>query len=464
VHDAAFAELRRTEFARLDRLGEAYLDWTGAALYGESQLRAHDALLRGAVLGNPHSESTPSRASTRIVEGARARVLAFFGADPREWTVCFTANASGAIRLVAESYPFARGSQLLLAADNHNSMNGIREHARARGAEVRYLPLDDELRLLRPEAHLLSARTTRNEVGAAVAAADGPPRSLLAFPAQSNFSGVRHPLDLATRARQLGYDVLLDAAALAPTSALRLDEVDADFVALSFYKMFGFPTGVGALIARRAALARLHRPWFAGGTVEYASTQNPMHLLRAGPEGFEDGTPNFLALAALDSGFALLERTGMPRIHDHVDALGALLLERLLALRHSSGRPMVVVHGPRTMDGRGATVAFNVTDARGEVIPFGIVEQRARAARVSVRGGCFCNPGAAEHAFGFEPEETRRCLERASVGGFSVAKLAGCMPGRPVGAVRASLGLASDERDVARLIEVVEGMRDRRRT
>ena len=139
AHDAAFAELRRTEFARLDRLGEAYLDWTGAALYGESQLRAHEALLRGAVLGNPHSESAPSRASTSIVEGARARVLAFFGADPREWTVCFAANASGAIRLVAESYPFASGSQLLLAADNHNSMNGIREHARAgkRRREIR---------------------------------------------------------------------------------------------------------------------------------------------------------------------------------------------------------------------------------------------------------------------------------------------------------------------------------------
>jgi selenocysteine lyase/cysteine desulfurase len=410
-------------------------------------------MLRGSVLGNPHSESGPSRASTAIVESARARVLDFFRADPREWTVCFTANASGAIRLVAESYPFARGSQLVLAADNHNSVNGIREHAVARGAQVRYLPLDDELRLLRPEAHLLSARP-------AGGARSGEGRSLLAFPAQSNFSGVRHPLALASRARELGYDVLLDAAAYAPTSEMRLDELGADFVALSFYKMFGFPTGVGALLARRGALARLRRPWFAGGTVDFVSTQSRLHRLRAGPEGFEDGTPNFLSIAALDAGFALLESVGMARLHDRVDALGALLLERLLALRHGAGRPLVVVHGPTTMAARGATIAFNILDAAGAVVPYGLVEERARASRVSVRGGCFCNPGASERAFGFEPEDTRRCLEAAARGGFTIARFARCMRGKAVGAVRASLGIASDERDLARLVEVVAGMRD----
>lgn len=450
--DTDFAALRRREFARLDRLGAAYLDWTGTALHAESQIRAHEAMLRESVLGNPHSESGPSRASTAIIDAARARVLDFFHADPCDWTVCFTANASGAIRLVAESYPFAPGSQLVLSADNHNSVNGIREHAVARGAAVRYLPLDGELRLLRPEAHLLPARR-------ADAARNGEGRSLLAFPAQSNFSGVRHPLALARRARALGYDVLLDAAAYAPTSEMRVGEIGADFVALSFYKMFGFPTGVGALLARREALRRLRRPWFAGGTVDFVSTQRRLHKLREAPEGFEDGTPNFLSIAALDAGFALLESVGMARLHDRVDALGALLLERLLALRHASGRPMVVVHGPATTVERGATVAFNVLDADGMVVPYGIVEERARLAGVSVRGGCFCNPGASEHAFGFEPEETRRCLEAAARDGFTIARFARCMRDRAVGAVRASLGIATDERDIARLIAVVDGMR-----
>ena len=61
---------------------------------------------------------------------------------------------------------------------------------------------------------------------------------------------------------------MLDAAALAPTSTISLAETPVDAMAVSFYKMFGFPTGVGALVVREEFLARLHRPWFAGGTVD----------------------------------------------------------------------------------------------------------------------------------------------------------------------------------------------------
>jgi molybdenum cofactor sulfurtransferase len=56
--------------------------------------------------------------------------------------------------------------------------------------------------------------------------------------------------------RRRTWRVLLDAAALVSTSPLNLAEVPADFVALSFYKMFGFPTGLGALVVRNES-ARL---------------------------------------------------------------------------------------------------------------------------------------------------------------------------------------------------------------
>ena len=93
------------------------------------------------------------------------------------------------------------------------------------------------------------------------------------MPAQSNFSGVKHPLDLVDEAQAAGWDVLLDAAAFVPTNPLDLQAVKPDFVVLSFYKMFGYPTGVGCLLVRDRALARLHRPWFAGGTVNFATVQ-----------------------------------------------------------------------------------------------------------------------------------------------------------------------------------------------
>ena len=448
--DVAFADLRAREFARLDAGGHAYLDYTGSALYPERLVAEHAASLRRAVLGNPHSESPASRASTALVSAARERVLRFFDADPDEYVVCFTANTSAAIHLVASGYPFGSDAPFILSADDHNSVNGVRSYAERAGARVHYLPLDDEMRLHDVASRLAVLR--RTHVGA----------GLVAFPAQSNFSGVRHPLALVERAHALGYTVLLDAAAYVPTSTLSLTRTPADFVACSFYKMFGYPTGLGALVARRESLARLRRPWFAGGTVEYVSVQHGSHLMRDGADGFEDGTVSFLDVEAVIRGLDFLDEVGMPRIGRHVSALTTRLVERLRALAHDDGTPLVRLYGPRDRYDCGGTVAFNVLDARGVAIPYEIAEEHARRAGVSVRGGCFCNPGASETAFGFAPDRTAACIAETRRTGWSLPDFARrmreCGGGHAIGAVRASLGIASNERDVDRLVEVVWGM------
>jgi selenocysteine lyase/cysteine desulfurase len=120
-------ELRVSEYARLDIGGHIYLDYTGGGLYAESQLHRHNRLLAEHVFGNPHS-AIPSQAATQLVEHAREYVLKFFNADPDEYLAIFTPNASGALKLVGESYPFP-GGRYLLTFDNHNSVNGIRIRA-----------------------------------------------------------------------------------------------------------------------------------------------------------------------------------------------------------------------------------------------------------------------------------------------------------------------------------------------
>src|SRR6185369_4728642 len=102
--------LRQREFSRLDANRMAYLDYAGAALYPSSIVKRDAQRLQQRVYGNPHSENAPSRASTSMLEDARAQTLRFFGADPREYDVVFTANASGAIRILAEAFPFGVGS------------------------------------------------------------------------------------------------------------------------------------------------------------------------------------------------------------------------------------------------------------------------------------------------------------------------------------------------------------------
>jgi selenocysteine lyase/cysteine desulfurase len=440
---ADYALLRRMEYGRLDVAGHAYLDYTGAGLYAASQVEARRRRMLDEVLGNPHSTNPASADSTARMNGARRRVLQFLHADPALYEVVLTANASSALRLVGESFPFESGSHLVLTADNHNSVNGLRCFARRGGAQVSYVPLRRMLRAVDPRAWL-SAGTSRHP-------------HLFAFPAQSNFSGVRHPLGWVALAKESGFRVLLDAAAYVPTTRLRLDVVQADFVCLSFYKMFGLPTGVGALVARRDALAQLERPWFAGGTVDWVSTHDPAYALRAGAEAFEDGTPHFLASDEICDGLNLLERIGMESVEAHVREMTAQLLERLASLRHPGGRRIVEIYGPRDLTDRGGTVTFNVRAASGAIVPFADVVERAGRQRVSVRGGCFCNPGCAEVALDLEPDRARVCRDLLR-GRFTPERFADCVGGA-AGAVRASVGIPTAVADIERLLEVVKQYR-----
>jgi molybdenum cofactor sulfurtransferase len=78
-------------------------------------------------------------------------------------------------------------------------------------------------------------------------------------------------------AKSHGYSTLIDAAALASSARISLrNQPSADAMVVSFYKMFGYPTGVGALVAKKEFLEKLERRWFSGGTVDFV--QAPGHL------------------------------------------------------------------------------------------------------------------------------------------------------------------------------------------
>ncbi len=444
-------QLRAREYARLDAVGEVYLDYTGGGLYSTAQLERHLKLLTDRVFGNPHSGSPTSRASTDLVSEAREAVLDYFNAPAGEYDVVFTGNASGALKLVGESYPFEPGSTYLLAYDNHNSVNGIREFARAKGADVLYIPVR------RPDLRLDSALVEHH-----LADRDSRHPRLFAYPAQSNFSGVQHPLDFIDLAHEHGWHVLLDAAAYVPTNRLDLSAIKPDFVPVSFYKMFGYPTGVGALLVRREALEQLRRPWFAGGTITLASVQGEAwHRLAPGATGFEDGTVDYLGLPAVTIGLEHIDSVGIDLIHDRTRALAGWLLHEMAELHHANGAPMVRVFGPADADRRGATIAFYLLDPQGEVYDVYEVERIAGERRISIRTGCFCNPGDGEIAHEITREEMAGCFEDDIP-----TTLVGCQrliedaTGKVPNTMRVSLGIASTFEDVYRFMEFAASMRD----
>jgi selenocysteine lyase/cysteine desulfurase len=389
---------------------------------------------------------------TSLVEQTRRAVLAWFnGLD--DYTAIFTHNATAAIKLVGESYPFAPGGRLLLTADNHNSVNGMREFAGAAGAAVAYSPLTTpELRIDRSELDRLldeSDRSTNN---------------LFAFPAQSNFTGVQHPLELVREAQARGWDVLLDAAAFVPTNHLDLQAVRPDFMSVSFYKMFGYPTGVGCLLARNATLTKLRRPWFAGGTVNFATVQGRRCLLSPGEAGFEDGTLNYLAIPAVEIGLRHLASIGLDAIRTRTRCLTGWLLTQLLDLRHSNGRPMVRIYGPATTAARGATVTMNFYDPDGRLLDYRGVEELASQERISLRTGCFCNPGPGETAEGLTADDIAAALaENPDMTLPRFLQFITHRGGKSAGAIRVSLGLATNFADVYRFARFASSLRDRTR-
>jgi molybdenum cofactor sulfurtransferase len=444
--------LRAVEYGRLDEHGQVYLDYTGAGLHAASQVRLHAELLNTQALGNPHSASPSSSRTTELVEGARRAVLEWFGAAG-DYTAIFTANATGALKHVGESYPFTVNGRLLLTVDNHNSVNGIREFARAAGTRVAYAPLTvPELRL---DLAALDALLSEAQPGAS---------NLFAFPAQSNFTGVKHPLDLVARARDRGWDVVLDAAAYVSTNRLDLREVQADFVCVSFYKMFGYPTGVGCLLIRNASLDTLHRPWFAGGTVNFATVGGRRHILSPGEAGFEDGTLNYFSIAAVEIGLRHLAAAGIDTVQTRVDCLTSWLLERLVAMRHSNGRPMVRIYGPLTTTMRGGIVTMNFYDPEGHLLDYRRVEELAGQQGISLRTGCFCNPGPGETAEGITDEDVAAAIARNPDLTLPLfLQTIAHEGGKSAGAIRVSFGIASNFADACRFVEFAASLRDQTR-
>lgn len=441
LHEDFFNDLRATHFARIDQQKQVYLDYTGGGLYAEQQLDSHFSWLKNNVLGNPHSTNPTSQAATKAVEDARAKVLAFFNAT-EDYHCIFTMNASGALKIVGESYPFQDDGVFILTADNHNSVNGIREYCKGKGGVMAYAPIQYENLTIDTDSltRLLDSHAIRKN-------------KLLAFPAQSNVTGIKHDLKWVEIAQNKGWDVLLDAAAYVPTSMLDLSQVKPNFVSVSFYKIFGYPTGLGCLLLRKDSFDKLQKPWFAGGTVTLASVQTPEHFLADTHERFEDGTVSYLSIPAVKVGLDFMDKIDMTRLNERIKSLTVYLLNGLESLKHQNGQAKVQVFGKTDLANRGGTLVMSFFDSQGNKRDFEQIEEQANAKNISIRSGCFCNPGI---------DEVNNCLTTEELSQYYVTHKKGnykdmiAYLGKMRGATRVSVGMATNKADIDQFLDFVD--------
>lgn len=444
IHEAYFNQLREREYKRLTETGHTYLDYTGGNLYSSVQVNLHHKMLMDQVFGNPHSTNPTSSLSTQRVEETRQKVLDFFNAA--DYYCIFTPNASGALKIVGESYPFDTDSIFVLTSDNHNSVNGIREYCKRNGGAFAYAKLQyEDLNL--DTAHLESLLNSASE----------KKRKLFAFPAQSNVSGVKHDLNWIEKAHQKGWDVLLDAAAFVPTSRLDLGKVKPDFVSVSFYKIFGYPTGIGCLLVKKDKFDVLQKKWFAGGTVTLAAVMSPDHYLANNHERFEDGTINYLDIPAIKTGLEFIENIGMDRINERVNALMHYLYTALKHIKHDTGVSVVKLLGPEEHKNAGGTLIMTFFNPDGSLAPFELIEQKANKLNISVRAGCFCNPGI---------DEVNNCLTSSELHAYFSSREKGNYQdmihylNKMRGAIRVSVGIPTIQKDLDTFIRFVSALKN----
>ncbi|XP_076928561.1 molybdenum cofactor sulfurase-like isoform X2 [Bidens hawaiensis] len=458
-------DIRATEFKRLD--GSVYLDHAGATLYSELQMEAIFKDLSTTVYGNPHSQSSSSLATSDIVENARHQVLKLCNASPKEYKCIFTSGATAALKLVGEALPWSDQSTFMYTIENHNSVLGIREYALNKGAVALAIDFkeaaESSIKVLqhpiqkRSETRVLDEQPT------------GEVYNLFAFPSECNFSGVKFNLDLIEMIKEDSeklfegsqhckgnWMVLLDAAKGCGTDPPNLSKYKADFVVMSFYKLFGYPTGLGALIVRNEAARLLKKSYFSGGTVAASIADIDFVKRREGiEESFEDGTLSFLNIASIRHGFNILNTLTMVSISRHTSTLARYTRNMLLALKHANGQDVCKIYGLEYLktvhSGLGPVVSFNLKRADGSWVGPSEVEKLASLSGIQLRTGCFCNPGACAKYLGLSHAELLSNIEAGHVCWDDLDIL----HGKPTGAVRVSFGYMSTFEDAWRFMNFI---------
>jgi selenocysteine lyase/cysteine desulfurase len=108
-------------------------------------------------------------------------------------------------------------------------------------------------------------------------------------------------------------------------------------------------------------------------------------------------------------------------------------------------------------------VAFYLLDPEGRTFDVRQVEALAGDQRISLRTGCFCNPGDGEVAHDLRAEEMAQCFAgQAPVSYSQFFALIHDRTGKTPSTIRISLGIVSNFADVYRFLDFVTTFRNRR--
>jgi molybdenum cofactor sulfurtransferase len=434
-----------------------YLDNASSVLY--SNILLADLVLDTNMYSNPHSFSNESQNSTNKINEIRNKVLLSVNASSDDYECIFTSGATDSLKKVAEYFNWTDYSDFIYTIDNHTSVIGMREYALLNGSNIKVIDFSNN-NIVELNSWFRPENKGKNDSNSN---SNSKPTNLFAMPYESNFSGKKYSPDNINKIREkYGENTIFlsDTAKYISTNYLDLSDKIIDIAVISFYKMFGFPTGVGALILKKSVIKHMQRKhYFGGGTVSVSSGESDYaisrHLLH---EWFEDGSPNYLGIIALDRNLdKVINKTidyGM------ISKITYDFYSLITKMKYSNGQPIFELYDvPKKnnitqtefKEQHGSIITFNLLKTDGSYIGYKEVENVCALNGIAIRTGCLCNVGACSKNLNISLSELQRNFEM----GHTCGDDKDIINGKPTGAIRVSFGLNNNYSDVDRFLDFI---------
>ena len=311
------AEEIKKDFRILKNRDIVYLDSGATAQKPQSVIDALDHFYE-MNNANPHRGAyTLSMDATREYESGRDTIAKFINARHRE-EIIFTKNASEALNLVAYSYGMdnvKEGDEIVISImEHHSNLVPWQKVAKTKGAELKYMYINDEFELTDKEIESKITDKTK----------------IVGITHVSNVLGtVNNVKKIIDYAHKKGAVVVLDASQSIPHMRIDVQELNADFLVFSGHKIMA-PLGIGVLYGKKEILNSMSPFLMGGDMIEYVYEQDTTYAPL--PNKFEAGTQNAGGVVALAAAMDYIDKVGYDTIEKIENEVVEYALEKLRKL------------------------------------------------------------------------------------------------------------------------------------
>jgi len=343
---------------------EVYLDYAGAALASRSQLDLILSLCQSFTFANPHSSGIAAHRTHSMIQKVKQQLLHHFDADSSDihsgYDILFTSGTTHAMEIVSSCFPWnthslnrtkeTSKSMLVYSHNVHTSVLGMRGPALSKGAGFLCENLEricdatvetfqqwqenDSNNLHFSSTDHVTQNFNHNHDRKEHGGGNASINHLLVLPAECNFGGSRpdlssilstlrsvNQLSLQNNSNNANHKwySMLDIAKASCTQEIHINSLQPHFASLSFYKLFGYPTGLGVLFVKKSCISLLtqtayhQKRYFGGGSVnvvlpnqDFMVPKEAHHRL----DSLSHGTSHFQGIISLQFGFQELNHLG----------------------------------------------------------------------------------------------------------------------------------------------------------